>query len=164
MEDSIRLGRELREICVRYDTAFIVNDDAELAKRLGADGVHLGQTDGSVAGARAVLGEDAIVGVSAGCVEEARRAVEEGADYVGVGAVFDTKTKADAGRAIGTEGLQAVVEEVAGRIGVVAIGGVNVGNAAECRNVGADGIAVVSAVMSAEEPGVVAAELSRIMS
>lgn len=162
-DESLQLGRKLRLLTSSHHAAFVVNDDIALAKELAADGVHLGQDDASVAEARETLGDDAIVGVSAGTPEEAEMAIRDGADYVGVGAVFETATKADAGEAIGEEGLAKVVRTVDGRIPVVAIGGVGVGNAGVCRRAGADGVAVASAVMKSARPGEVASELARIV-
>lgn len=141
--------------------AFVVNDDARLAVELGADGVHVGQDDWSVGEARRVVGEGGIVGVSAGTVEEAERAIADGADYVGVGAVFATGTKADAGCPIGPEGLQHIVKCVRRRIPVVAIGGISPDNARACWNAGADGVAVVSAIMRSERAGFVAGMLRK---
>lgn len=135
-----------------------MNDSVELALALRADGVHLGQGDGDVRAARAALGA-AVIGVSAGTPAEAERAVAAGADYVGVGAVFATASKADAGSPIGVAGLAGVAQAVAGRVPVVAIGGIARGTAAPCVRAGASGVAVVGAIMGAEEPGVAAAAL-----
>lgn len=162
-EDSVALGEELRAITRAAGVALIVNDNIELARLLKADGVHLGQDDEPVAKARAILGANSVVGVSAGSCEEAEDAIANGADYVGVGCVFGTKTKADAGKAIGVEGLREVVRHVGRRIPVVAIGGVTVENAELCKKVGADGVAVVSAVMRSEKPGQVARKLAEMM-
>lgn len=162
-DDSLQLGRKLRLLTSSHDAAFVVNDDIGLALELQADGVHLGQDDASVAAARETLGNDAIVGMSVATPEEAENAIRDGADYVGVGAVFETGTKADAGKPIGEEGLAHVVRTVHGRIPVVAIGGIGVGNASVCKRAGANGVAVVSAIMKSERPGEVAAELARIV-
>lgn len=159
--DTLALGRALREITRAHDAAFLVNDSIELAAALRADGVHLGQDDAPVRAARAALGPAAIVGVSAGTPAEAARAVADGADYVGVGAVFATATKADAGAAIGPAGLERVVAAVRGRVPVIAIGGIDAANAALCARAGADGVAVVSAVMGADRPAEAAAALAR---
>lgn len=162
-KESVVLGEELRAITKAAGVWFIVNDDIELARLIRADGVHLGQDDAPVAKARGVLGADAIVGVSVGTCAEAERAIADGADYIGVGCVFGTGTKVDAGAAIGVEELCRVVQFVDGRIPVVAIGGVDAGNAALCREAGADGVAVVSAVMKSERPGEVAGRLAEVM-
>ncbi len=94
--ELLPLAERLREICVRSGTLFTVNDDVELARLSGADGVHLGQEDETIAKAREALGPGAVVGRSVGSVEEAREAVREGADYLGVGTVFATPTRPSA--------------------------------------------------------------------
>lgn len=124
-----------------------------------ADGVHVGQDDQNVAEVRRVLGDNAIVGVSAGTCDEAERAILDGADYIGVGSVFGTRTKKDAGTPIGPQGLVRIVECVHHRLPVIAIGGVNEQNASQCWRAGADGVAVISAIMQSEQPGVVAEQL-----
>ncbi len=151
------LAEELREICVRGGALFTVNDDIELARLSGAAGVHLGQEDEPPARAREILGPDALVGRSAGTVEEAREAVHEGADYLGVGTVFATPTKPDANVA----GL-ALVEGVA-REGLplpwFAIGGITAETAPVVAAAGAPGFAVVRAILDAEDPEAAAREL-----
>jgi thiamine-phosphate pyrophosphorylase len=156
-KDILSLAEELREICVRRGALFTVNDDIELARLSGADGVHLGQEDEPPARAREILGPDALVGRSAGTVEEARRALREGADYLGVGTVFATPTKPDARVA----GL-ALVQGVA-RSGIplpwFAIGGITRETAPEVAAAGAPGFAVVRAILDAEDPEAAAREL-----
>jgi hydroxymethylpyrimidine kinase/phosphomethylpyrimidine kinase/thiamine-phosphate diphosphorylase len=150
-------GRELRRICARHGVPFIVNDDLKLAAELQADGVHLGQEDGSVAEARLMLGREAIIGVSTHSVEEALRAEAEGADYVGFGAMYPTESKAVVhlpGPALLAEARKRL------RVPMVAIGGINRDNAAEVIDAGADAIAVISAVLADSAPGLAAAELS----
>jgi thiamine-phosphate diphosphorylase len=127
----------------------VVNDRVDVALAAGADGVHVGEDDLPVADARRLLGPERIVGASAGTVEEARRAEQEGADYLGVGPVFPTATKADAGEAIGLDGLRKIVAAV--RVPVVGIGGITVENAAQVVLAGAAGVAVVSAVAGADD-------------
>lgn len=145
----IELALQVKELLRRYDAKFIINDRVDVAQAVGADGVHLGQDDMPAVIARRILGEDAIIGVSVSSVEEARRAVEDGADYLGVSAIFSTPTKTDA-PPIGLLGLQEIRAAV--DIPLVAIGGINAGNVRDVIRAGADGIAVVSAVMSAEDP------------
>lgn len=137
----------------------MINDDVQLAKAVGADGVHVGQEDSSVQEARKTLGSDAIIGVSAGSFEEAERAIKDGADYIGVGSIYATQSKPDAGEPIGVDALSRIVQTVARRIPVVAIGGIDVGNVLPCWRAGVGGVAVVSAVMMAEHPDVVASQL-----
>lgn len=162
MHEVVALAEELREICASFaGVLFTVNDDVELARIVGADGVHLGQEDEPVARAREILGPDVIVGRSAGTVEEAREAVREGADYLGVGTVFATPTKPDAQVA----GL-ALVETVA-REGIplpwFAIGGITHETAPEVAAVGAPGFAVVRAILDASDPEAAARELRALL-
>ena len=155
------LAEELREVCARGGALFTVNDDVGLARLSRADGVHLGQEDAPVALAREELGPDAVVGRSAGTVAEAREALREGADYLGVGTVFATPTKPDAEVA----GL-ALVEGVAReRLPVpwFAIGGVTLKTAPEITAAGAKGFAVVRAIFDAHDPEEAAHELRRLL-
>lgn len=145
-------GRELLEealkiqsLCTQYHVPFIINDDVQLAKRIGADGVHVGQEDMDVRMARAELGADKIIGVSAKTVRQAQIAQQQGADYLGVGAVFATETKQDA-VSISHEQLRAVCGAVS--IPAVAIGGVTKDNLTELSGSGISGIAAVSAVFA----------------
>ena len=127
---------------------FVIDDDVELAKIVGADGVHVGQSDMACEKARKTLGEDAIIGVSAGTVEEALAAQAAGAEYIGVGGIYPTSTKEDA-QVIGVEGLREICEAV--DIPVVAIGGVNAENLSTLKGSGADGVALVSAIFAADD-------------
>jgi len=142
-----REAEALRSIC--RASLFIVNDRLDLALAVGADGVHLGQDDLPCRVARRLLGPERIVGVSVLTAEEARVAERDGADYVGVSPVFDTRTKPDAGTAGGLEAVRAVRRAVA--IPVVAIGGIDLGNAAEVLRAGADGVCAISAVVRASD-------------
>ncbi|MDI3538795.1 MAG: thiamine-phosphate pyrophosphorylase, partial [Bacillota bacterium] len=125
-------------------------DRLDVALAVGAEGVHLGQEDIPCRLARQILGPEKIIGVSASTVEEAVQAERDGADYLGVGAVFPTGTKADAGEAIGLDALAAIKARV--KIPVVAIGGINAANAAQVAATGVDGLAVVSAIVAAADP------------
>ena len=161
-EELLPLADELREICVHGGALFTVNDDIELARLSGAAGVHLGQEDESLARAREILGPDAIVGRSAGTVDEAIEAVREGADYLGVGTVFATPTKPDAEAA----GL-ALVETIAREnlpLPWFAIGGITLDTAPEVAAAGAPGFAVVRAILDAEDPEAAARELRSLFS
>ena len=124
-----------------------------------ADGVHLGQQDMPIADARRLGPPSWIIGVSAESVEDAVRAEREGADYIGVSPVFATPTKTDTARPLGLEGLREMRAAV--RIPLVAIGGIHLGNAREVVRAGADGLAVVSAIVSADSPREAAAALRR---
>lgn len=158
---SVKLGHQLRELTLATGTAFVVNDNIQLAQEIEADGVHVGQDDSSVAEARDALGINAIVGVSAGTMEEAEQAISDGADYIGVGSVFATGTKSDAGEPIGPNGLAHVVTAVNGRIPIVAIGGIAPSNVRSCWRAGANGVAVISAIMKSKTPGLVASDLNQ---
>ena len=125
---------------------FIVDDRVDIAMASGADGVHLGQSDMPLEAARKLMGDDAIIGISVDNVEEAVAAQEGGADYVGVGAVFQTSTKPDAQQGVGLGAVFEVRQAV--DIPVVAIGGINRGNIQDVIRAGADAAAVVSAVVS----------------
>ncbi|KAI0565970.1 thiamine phosphate synthase [Gracilaria domingensis] len=160
---SIELGTQLRRITERADVAFVVNDDIQLAALLGADGVHLGQDDQSVSVARQRLGNNAIVGVSAATEQEIDAAIADGADYIGVGSVFPTSSKPDAGEPLGERRLRQLVRYTSSRIPLVAIGGINVDNAVLCKRAGADGVAVISAIMASPQPALAAQQLASIM-
>jgi thiamine-phosphate pyrophosphorylase len=139
----------------------IVNDRVDVALAIDADGVHVGQDDMPAPLARRLLGAGRILGVSAGTVEEALQAQADGADYLGTGDVYGTPSKADAGAPIGVAGLAAVARAVA--IPVVAIGGIQVGNAAAAIRAGASGVAVISAVVGAPDPEAAARALRGIV-
>ena len=134
---------ELQELCKQYKVPFIVNDNVDIALKMNADGVHVGQSDMQAADVRAKLGPDKIIGVSAQTVEQAVLAQQRGADYLGVGAVFPTGSKADADD-VSFETLKAICEAVT--IPVVAIGGITQENLEQFKGSGICGIAVISAI------------------
>jgi len=144
----IEEAAELAAICRRFGALFIVNDRLDVALAVDADGLHVGQDDMPARLARSLLGSGKILGVSAGDMDEARRAVDEGADYIGASPVFPTPTKTDAGPALGLSGLAEMAS--ASGLPVVAIGGINTTNAREIIAAGAAGIAVVSAIVAAD--------------
>lgn len=146
----------LKELCKSFDVPFLVNDDIQLARDLDADGVHIGQDDGTVTAARAELGRDKIIGVSTHNLEEALRAEGEGADYIGFGAMYPTGSKAVT-QMPGTSGLSAIRDKV--KIPIVAIGGITIGNAGKVLDAGADALAVISSVLSSPRPEIAALEL-----
>lgn len=146
----------LRGLCERYRVPFVVNDSVEIALRCGADGVHVGQSDIKGRDIRSIIGPDKILGISAGTVDEAQAAERAGADYIGVGAVFPTGTKKDA-RYMSIERLREIRDSVS--IPVVAIGGINASNLLQLKGSKVDGVAVVSAIFAAEDPGKATAEL-----
>jgi thiamine-phosphate pyrophosphorylase len=151
MSEVLAWGKELRELCRREQIPFVVNDRIDLALLLDADGVHVGQDDIPGLEARKLLGPDRIVGISAGTMEEAEIAMAQGADYLGVGAIYSTLTKGDAGLPIGTD-LITRIQERWSDIPLVGIGGITADNAVPVIAAGADGVAVVSAITKAASP------------
>lgn len=143
------IALELRRLTSSYGVPFIINDRMDIALAVDADGLHIGQSDMPLDVARRILGSKKIIGVSASCVEDARLALEGGADYLGVGAVFATGTKSDAD-SVGIDELRRIKNSV--DIPVVAIGGINEINAHIPMSAGIDGISVVSAIVSSENP------------
>lgn len=146
----IAQARSLKGLLAPLGVLLIVNDRLEVALAAGAAGLHLGQDDMAPADARRALGPEAILGVSAGDAAEAKIADPAVVDYVGVGPVYPTGSKADAGEAIGLEGLRALAALLAPP--VAAIGGIQAANAAEVMACGVQGVAVVSAICGARDP------------
>ncbi len=144
LEEAVQMKR----LCGRYHVPLIINDDPKIAQRADADGVHIGQEDLDLCSTRAILGPDKIIGVSARTVEQAVLAQEQGADYLGVGAVFQTGTKQDA-KVISFERLAEICRSVT--IPVVAIGGITEDNMDKLKSSGISGIAVVSAVFAQKD-------------
>lgn len=149
-------ARELQALCRSYHVPFIVNDNVDIALAMDADGVHVGQSDMEALDVRAKLGPDKIIGVSAQTVEQALLAEKHGADYLGVGAVFPTGSKADA-EEVSFDTLKAICQAVS--IPVVAIGGISRGNAARLAGSGICGVAVISAIYGAADIRAAAQEL-----
>jgi thiamine-phosphate pyrophosphorylase len=141
--DVVERGRATRSLCARYGATFIVNDDVEAALMLGADGVHLGRDD---EGAEAAREHGLVLGLSAATLAEAR-AADGHADYIGAGPVWATSSKPDAGAPIGLDGLREICAVVS--TPVIAIGGIDASNAADCIGAGAAGVAVVRAAREA---------------
>ena len=148
--------RALAALCHTRGVPFVVDDDVEVALASGADGVHVGQSDMVARRARALLGPDKILGVSAHNVAEALAAQADGADYLGCGAAFVTGTKLDA-HPVTAETMTAVTHAVT--IPVVAIGGIDAGNILQLQGRGLAGVAVVSAIFSAHDPAQASREL-----
>lgn len=144
----LREAREILNLCRQYKVPFIVNDNVEVAIACGADGIHVGQEDTAADEVRRRIGRDMILGVSVHTVEEAREAVRNGADYLGLGAVFPTSTKTDADQ-MPNETLRAICDAV--DVPVVAIGGINRSNIGKLTGSGIDGVALVSAIFSAAD-------------
>lgn len=141
-------AKEICALCRRYNVPFIVNDNVDIALACGADGVHVGQEDMAAGDVRCRAGKDIILGVTVHTVEEARQAVLNGADYLGLGAVFPTGTKTDAEQMPG-DMLRATCDSV--ELPIVAIGGINRDNLFKLSGSGVDGVALVSAIFSAED-------------
>lgn len=152
-------ARQMAALCRRYGVPLIINDNVEVALACGAAGVHLGQQDMPIAQARRMAGPDLILGASAHTVQEALEAQAAGADYLGVGAVFSTSTKADASPLPLTT-LGEICAAVS--IPVVAIGGITETNLLQLTGCGAAGVAVVSAIFGAPDPGAATARLVQL--
>ena len=148
IREFIAIAGDLNKICTEKDILFIVNDSLEVALAVGADGLHVGQEDLPVAIARKLLPIDMILGVSVSTVNEAKIALADGADYLGVGAIFPTATKEAAG-AVGIAASKRLKSPL--DLPLVAIGGINKDNLKEVMKAGADAAAVISAVMGAED-------------
>lgn len=150
-DDKRRLACELLKLTQSVPGALlIINDDAALTAEIGADGVHLGQEDMPVSEARAIIGAGKIIGVSAGTLDEAEQGIADGADYLGIGPVYETNSKADAGTPLGLSNLASLTRVVNGRVPVVGIGGIVEGNCGGCGVVGCDGVAVIRALLTAK--------------
>lgn len=138
----------LKALCAEYGVPFVIDDDVELAVKCGADGVHVGQSDMACVEARRALGSAKVVGVSAQTVEQAVQAEKDGADYLGVGAVFPTGSKDDADD-VSHDTVKAICEAV--NIPVIAIGGISKDNVGQLAGLGLDGVAVISAIYASED-------------
>jgi thiamine-phosphate pyrophosphorylase len=156
------IGRTIRAITVKTGTLFIVNDRLDVALACGADGVHLGQDDIRVGVARQIAPPGFIIGVSVGTADEAIRGEQDGADYIALSPVFSTASKNDAGPGRGLEVLRAIRLSVS--VPVIAIGGINLGNVHEVIAAGADGVAVISAVVGNRNVAAAAQELKKRIS
>ena len=150
-------ARLLKALLVGTGVPLFINDRLDVALAVGADGVHLGQNDLAIADARRLVGNRMIIGISAESVADAVRAEAEGADYIGASPVFTTPTKTDTAPPLGLDGLRAIRRAV--QLPLVAIGGIDADNAAQVLRAGADGLAVVSAIVSAPCPRTAAAGL-----
>lgn len=158
---TLEAGRLLRRLTRERGVPFIVNDRVDLAQVLEADGVHLGQDDLPVPAARRLLGQGAIIGLSAGTPQEARAGERQGASYLGVGSVFPTPSKPEAGQPIGPEGLRRVAGATS--LPVVGIGGITAERAGEVVDAGARGVAVISAILAASDTREAAHRLREVL-
>ena len=155
-EEFLEEAKKIQQLCKEYRVPFIINDNVKLAKEIDADGVHVGQSDMEALDVRAQLGEDKIIGVSARTVEQALLAEKHGADYLGVGAVFQTGTKTDA-----REVEHSVLKEICTKVDipVVAIGGITQDNVKELSGSGINGVAVISAIFAQKDVETATAKL-----
>jgi len=152
----IEEAKKISVLCRQYNTPFIVNDNVNVAIASNADGIHIGQEDMGLKDVREIVGENMIIGISAHTVEEAKFAQENGADYIGIGAVFETSTKNDVD-VIPYEKVKSICDAV--DIPKVAIGGINAENILKLKGSGIDGVAVVSAIFGAKDIGKATKEL-----
>lgn len=155
----LKEAEQIQSLCAKYCVPFIVNDNVELAVKIGADGVHVGQSDMSAKDVRALIGKDKILGVSAQTVEQALEAQKCGADYLGTGAVFPTGSKDDA-QVLGVQTLKEICSAV--NIPVVAIGGISKDNILELKKSGIAGVSVISAIFAQNDIVAATAELKSL--
>jgi thiamine-phosphate pyrophosphorylase len=144
-----RVALDVKEVTDYYKVPLIINDRIDIAQAINADGVHLGQDDMPIKIARKILGNDKIIGISTGTLDEALEAQRDGADYLGIGAVFYTGTKKDIDPPIGIEYLKHIYNNI--NIPAVAIGGINERNFKEVLSTGVDGISVISAILGKQD-------------
>ena len=152
----IEEAKKISVLCRQYNTPFIVNDNVNVAIASNADGIHIGQEDMGLKDVRKIVGENMIIGIPAHTVEEAKFAQENGANYIGIGAVFETSTKNDVD-VIPYEKVKSICDAV--DIPKVAIGGINAENILKLKGSGIDGVAVVSAIFGAKDIGKATKEL-----
>lgn len=168
--DLIRMGKRLRAITKKHNVPLLINDHVGVAQAVGADGVHLGQEDMDIATARRILGSDAIIGITANSLSEAMAAASEGASYLGIGTVYATPTKENTKSIIGTAGVKEMLDRLSRstmntKIPTVAIGGLNASNVqrvmfqSKSPFKALDGVALVSAIMAAQDPKAAASKL-----
>lgn len=155
--EMLEQAMEIRKVADEFCKFFFVNDRVDIAMASGADGVHLGQSDIPLEVARDLMGETAIIGISVDNVDQAIAAAEGGADYIGIGSIFNTSTKPDAKQGVGLGAIYEIREAV--DIPIVAIGGINRGNIQDVVRAGADAAAVVSAVVAQDDIKAAAHEL-----
>ena len=154
--DFLKEAKQISTLCKEHKVPFIVNDNVNIAIACKADGIHIGQEDMELTNVRKLVGEDMIIGVSAHTVEEAIKAQEGGADYIGIGAVFATSTKTDVD-VLSFDTLKSICEAV--DIPTVAIGGIKKDNICKLKGSGIDGVAVVSAIFAAKDIATATKEL-----
>jgi thiamine-phosphate pyrophosphorylase len=159
--EFIEQARAIKNFLEEREVPLIINDRLDVALAVGADGVHLGQSDMPLEMARKIAGSSMLIGISAESVQDAVEAENGGADYLGVSPIYATPTKTDTAPPLGIQGLREIKNRV--KIPLVGIGGLNNSNAAEVIRNGADGVAVVSAIMAAEDPETAAMNLKQMI-
>ena len=157
--EFLDLATRMAAALKKRSVPLIINDRVDIAMACGADGVHLGQDDMPIDKARRLLGRSMIIGISVNTLKEAREAERLGADYIGLGPVYATATKDTELPVLGLESIRRIQEKIG--IPIIAIGGINAGNAAEVMKAGAAGIAVVSAILGAPDARKAASELKK---
>ena len=150
-EEWLQIAKEVKSVCDKYQTILIINDNAEIAKEIDADGVHLGKNDMSVAEARAILGKDKIIGGTANTVEDIEYLQSAGVDYIGLGPYKFTETKKNLNSIVGLQGYSAMLQFYNSTIPVIAIGGIQLEDVQPLMNTGVYGIAVSSVINLAED-------------
>jgi thiamine-phosphate pyrophosphorylase len=161
-DEIIRVGHMARRICTELGAALVINDRVDIALLVGADAVHLGQTDLPIAEARRIAGDRLAYGISTHNLEQVRAAIADRPDYIAYGPVFTTTTKQNPDPVVGIEALRAAVQ-LAGDIPVVAIGGISPSNARDIYGVGASSICAISAVNQAKDPAAAALSLGNVI-
>ena len=160
-KELFTLAERVTRLCQRYNTQLFINDRVDVALAVDAAGVHLGEASIPVPAARSLLGAHRSIGVSTHSLDGARRAEQEGADFVVFGPVYFTPSKADLGVPQGIKALQFIVENIS--LAVYAIGGIKANNALEAKSVGSRGVALISAIMSAEDPALAAKQIIALL-
>lgn len=157
-EEFISIAKEVKKVCQNYHIPFIINDNLEVALAINSDGIHIGQNDIPASIVRKQIGPNKILGVSVHNLKEAFQAKIDGADYVGVGAIFSTETKNDATN-VTLDSLKKICDNI--DLPVVAIGGINLDNISKLKDINIAGIAVVSAIMNADDITAASGQLVR---
>ncbi|WP_025028738.1 thiamine phosphate synthase [Caldalkalibacillus mannanilyticus] len=157
-KELLEMAKKLKELCSKYHVPFIVNDHIDIALAVDADGIHLGQDDLPLSEARRILGSEKIIGISTHAIEEAIEAERNGADYIGVGPIYETKSKVDVVDPVGLSYIKEVVSQT--KIPFVAIGGIKLHNLDKVLEAGAQRICVISAIVGAENVKEAASQFS----
>ena len=159
--EFIEQAMHIKDFLKTHSVPLVINDRVDVAQAVKADGVHLGQTDMPLEMAKGILGDTMIIGISTESVQDGIEAEKGGADYLGVSPIYATPTKTDTAPPLGLEGLREIRKAV--NLPLVGIGGLSRNNAAEVVRSGADGVAVVSAIVAADDPETAARELKKII-